>query len=207
MAVKPKSEFWATRVTRYLAWVSGGLLLVGCAGLITLDVITRSIFRRTVIESFELSSYAFAAAVTLGMAFTVSSKANIRIDLLTARLPRSVRIACDILGHLGIVLIASTLAWFAFATWEQSRALNAKSISTLQIPLVVPQGIWTAGLIWFALFACLIAWRAAWFLAKRDLAAVERLIGPVTLVEEIEQAGVATPPGQTTSEHKAGPTA
>ncbi|MGE0735453.1 MAG: TRAP transporter small permease subunit [Alphaproteobacteria bacterium] len=192
MAPKPETEFWATRLTRYLAWASGALLLLGCAGMITLDVVTRAIFGRTVIESFELSSYAFAAAVTIGLAYTIASKSNIRIDLLTTRLPRPLRIALDCLSHLGIVAIALALAWFAFATWDQSRALNARSISTLQVPLVFPQGVWLAGLIWFALFACIVALRVVALLARRRYNAVEQLIGPVTLSEEIEQAGVPT---------------
>jgi len=204
MAPKPESRFWATRLTRYLAWASGALLLFGCAGMITLDVITRAIFGRTVIESFELSSYAFAAAVTIGLAYTVATKANIRIDLLTRRLPRPLRIGFDCVAHLGIVAVALALAWFAFATWDQSRALNAKSISTLQVPLVFPQGVWLAGLFWFALFAVIVAVRVAILLVLRRYDAVEQLIGPASLSEEIEQAGVtakvdddgAKPPSQ-----------
>jgi len=184
-----KPEFWANRITRWLAWISGGFLLFGCAGLITLDVVTRYFLNRTVFESFELSGYALAASVALGMAYTISARSNIRIDLVSSRLPLRARIALDFVAHLGLTLLALVIAWYATQTWLQSQKLEAKSISILQVPLVVPQGIWLFGLCWFALFACLVAGRAAASLLRRDLAAVQSLIGPATLQEEIEQAG------------------
>lgn len=182
-------EHWAARISRYLAWASGALLLFGCAGLITLDVILRYIFNRTVVESFELSGYAFGAAIGLGMAYTISAKSNIRIDLVSNRMPPPIRALLDMAAHLGLVLVAVTIGWYALQTWLQSAKLDAKSITILQIPLVIPQGFWLAGLLWFALFAAIVALRAAAALARRDLKTVDALIGPATLREEIEAAG------------------
>lgn len=182
-------QSWAARLSRYLAWLSGGILLIGCAGSITLDVVLRYFLNRTVVESFEISGYAFAAAVALGMAYTVSCKSNIRIDLVANRLPLPLRAVLDLVAHLAILVVAGTIAWYALQTWLQSLKLDAKSISILQVPLVLPQGIWLLGLIWFALFAALIAWQSARLLLRGDLAGVQHLIGPATLREEIEQAG------------------
>ena len=53
----------AQRISRLFAWAAGACILFGCGLLVSLDVITRAIFRRGVIESFEISGYAFAAAV------------------------------------------------------------------------------------------------------------------------------------------------
>jgi TRAP-type C4-dicarboxylate transport system permease small subunit len=181
--------FRPAQISRYLAWLSGAILLFGCAGLITLDVILRFFLNRTVVESFEISGYAFAAAVALGMAYTVSCKSNIRIDLLANRLPLRARVMLDMVAHLAILVVAATIAWYALQTWLQSLKLDAKSISILQVPLVLPQGIWLLGLIWFALFAAVIAWHSARLLLRGELAAVQELIGPATLREEIEQAG------------------
>ncbi len=184
-----QQRFWAARISRYLAWLSGGILLVGCAGAITVDVVLRYFLNRTVVESFEISGYAFAAAVALGMAYTVSCKSNIRIDLLANRLPLLPRVILDLVAHLAIVAVAATIAWYALQTWLQSLKLDAKSITILQVPLILPQGIWLAGLIWFALFAAIVAWYAARQLMRGNLAGVQNLIGPATLQEEIEQAG------------------
>ncbi len=102
------------RISRVLAWVAGAIILVGCAGLITIDVITRYFFKRGMVESFEISGYALAACIGLGMAFTVTSKANIRVDILLDALPDPIRVLCDILASLSLTLIAVTLAWFTF---------------------------------------------------------------------------------------------
>ncbi len=185
--------FWAARVSRYLAWAAGAILLVGCAGSITLDVVLRYFLNRTVLESFEVSGYAFAAAVALGMAYTVACKSNIRIDLIARKLPRGPRVALDVMAHLAILLVAGTIAWYAGWTWAESLRLDAKSISSLQVPLVLPQGIWLLGLLWFAVFSLLVAGRSALLLLKRDIDGVAGLIGPATLEEEIEQVGA--PPG------------
>jgi TRAP-type C4-dicarboxylate transport system permease small subunit len=182
-------ESRAARISRYLAWLSGGILLVGCAGSITVDVVLRYFLNRTVVESFEISGYAFAAAVALGMAYTISCKSNIRIDLVANRLPLRPRVILDLVAHLAILAVAATIAWYALQTWLQSLKLDAKSVTILQVPLILPQGIWLLGLLWFALFAALVAWSAARLLWRGDLAGVQALIGPATLQDEIELAG------------------
>src|SRR5258708_3314668 len=85
---------WPQRVTRVLAWIAGPIILFGCGALSSCDVVTRAIFRRAVVESFEISGYCFAAAIALGFAFTVTQKSNIRVDILLASLPAGVRAGC-----------------------------------------------------------------------------------------------------------------
>jgi Tripartite ATP-independent periplasmic transporters, DctQ component len=94
------------RISRIFAWVAGAIILFGCAFLITIDVITRYFFKRGMVESFEISGYALAASIGLGMAFTVTQKANIRVDILLDALPDPVRIACDLVASLALALIA-----------------------------------------------------------------------------------------------------
>ncbi len=38
--------------------------------------------------------------------------------------------------------------------------MNAKSVSVLQTPMILPQGIWWVGLFWFACMAVLIPLQA-----------------------------------------------
>ena len=66
----------ATIMASWAAWAAGAIVLVGCSFLITIDVITRFLFKRGMVESFEISGYALAACIGLGLAFTVTSKAN-----------------------------------------------------------------------------------------------------------------------------------
>lgn len=178
------------RISRILAWAAGAIVLIGCSFLITVDVITRYFFKRGMVESFEISGYALAACIGLGLAFTVTSKANIRVDILLDIVPGRLRVVCDLLASLTLAVIAVALAWFAWGTLAQSWALNAKSISQLQVPMVIPQGVWFVGLFWFACMAVLIPVQAVARLIARDRAGFDALIGSLRVTEEIEQSGV-----------------
>lgn len=183
-------EPWPQRTSRVLAWVAGAVILFGCGGLITLDVITRYFLRRGVVESFEISGYALAAAVGLGLAFTVTTKANVRVDILLDLLPKPLRVVCDVLASLALALIALALAWFGWQTVGQSLAMSARSVSTLQVPMALPQGIWWVGIFWFACMAVLIPLQAMARLLRRDGPGFERLVGSLRVTEEISQAGI-----------------
>ena len=182
-------EPWPQRISRLLAWLAGAIILVGCAGLISIDVVTRYFFKRGMVESFELSGYALAAAIGLGMGFAVTQKANIRVDILLDALPDKLRVACDILASLSLAVLAMTLAWFAFGTLQASWTMNAKSVSTLQTPMVLPQGVWWVGLFWFACMSVLIPIQAVARLMARDRTGFDAMIGSLRVTEEIEQAG------------------
>jgi TRAP-type C4-dicarboxylate transport system permease small subunit len=179
------------RCSRILAWIAGAIILIGCGLLISIDVVTRFFFRRGMVESFEISGYALAAAIGLGMAFTVVSKSNIRVDLVLATLPVRARVVCDMLAALSLALIAGALAWHAFHTAQVSWAMGAKSVSSLQTPMAVPQGIWAVGIVWFAAMAVIISLQAAARLVAGDRAGFDALIGSLNVADEIEQAGVS----------------
>lgn len=184
------------RISRILAWIAGAIILIGCAGLITIDVVTRYFFKRGMVESFELSGYALAACIGLGMGFTVTSKANIRVDILLDALPDKVRIVCDILASLSLALVSLVLAWYCFGTLQQSWQMGARSVSTLQTPMVLPQGVWCVGLFWFACMAVLAPIQAIRRLAAGDRRGFDGMIGSLRVAEEIEQAGVGPASGK-----------
>ena len=73
------------RISRWLAWIAGAVVLFGCAVPITIDVLSRYFFNRSAVESFEISGFGLAACIGLGMAHTVTTKAHIRVDFLVAR--------------------------------------------------------------------------------------------------------------------------
>lgn len=186
----PESEPLVQRISRVLAWLAGAIILFGCSLPITIDVFARYFFNRGVVESFEISGYALAACIGLGMAFTVTSKANIRVDLLVKSLPFPLRALCDIAAAVALALVALALAWFTWGTLEQSWSMGAKSISHLQVPMIIPQGIWWIGLFWFAAVAVLIPIQAVIRLFKGNRDGFQHLIGSTAVTDEIVQAGV-----------------
>jgi TRAP-type C4-dicarboxylate transport system permease small subunit len=190
-------EPWPQRISRILAWVGGAIILVGCSGLITIDVITRYLFKRGMVESFEISGYALAACIGLGLGFATTSKTHIRVDILLDAFPRPVRVAFDLLASLSLALLAIALAWFCWGTLAQSMAMNAKSVSTLQTPMALPQSIWWVGIFWFACVAALLPVQAVLRLMAGDGPGFDALIGSLRVAEEISQAGVEQAPPAT----------
>lgn len=187
-------EPWPQRISRILAWAGGAIILVGCSGLITIDVITRYLFKRGMVESFEISGYALAACIGLGLGFATTSKTHIRVDILLDAFPRPVRVAFDLLAALSLALLAVALAWFCWGTLAQSLAMNAKSVSALQTPMALPQSIWWVGIFWFACVAVLLPIQAVLRLLAGDSRGFDALIGSLRVAEEISQAGVEQVP-------------
>lgn len=179
------------RISRWLAWAAGAIILFGCAVPITIDVAARYFLNRGLVESFEISGFALAACIGLGLGYTVTTKAHIRVDFLIARLPFPLRAACDLAAALCLALVAAALAWFALGMVTKSWELDARSMSLLRIPLVIPQGLWWIGLFWFACMAALAPILAILRLARGDRAGFEEAIGVADLGAEVEEAARA----------------
>ncbi|MDW4499384.1 TRAP transporter small permease subunit [Sulfitobacter sp. D35] len=176
------------RVSRWLAWLAGAVILFGCAVPITIDVAMRYFVGRSAVESFEISGYGLAVCIGLGMAHTVTTKAQIRVDFIAARFPFPIRAACDLLAASALALVAAALAWFTWGTLQQSWSMDARSMSRLRIPLYIPQGLWWLGLLWFACVAVLAPVQAVIRLMRGDRAGFEAAVGSADLNAEIDEA-------------------
>lgn len=176
-------------VSQVLAWVAGLLILVS-ALIVSIDVITRAVLRLTFLQSFELSSYAFAAAVTLGLAYTLVSRAHIRIEVVYVLLKPPLRVALDLVAIVTLAATAIAFAWFAAQTVLYTYDINAHSNTTLAVPLVVPQAFWLAGLVWFAITAIWLTVASVRHLLKGQPDRVSREIGVLALQEELEQTDI-----------------
>ena len=166
-------EHRVATVSRVLARAGGALMLAG-AVVVVVDVAARRLAGRTWLESYELTSYAFAVAVAASLAHALFAGAHVRIDVLHARLPAPARRALDVLAVALLGATAALLAWHAAGTLAQSIALGARSNSALGVPLAWPQALWAAGIGWFAV-ACAVAAAAT---ASRALRGVDTARAP-----------------------------
>ena len=181
------------RISLWLAWLAGAIIIFGCAVPITLDVASRALTGSTLVESFEISGYALAACIGLGMGYTVTTKANIRVDILTAKLPLRLRRTVDLIASVSLAVTALAMAYFTFDVLFDSYKLDARSVSTLQVPLVIPQSIWWLGLVWFATVAVLTPLYAVVRLFGGDAQAFDEALSNASLTDELEQIGMTAP--------------
>lgn len=161
---------------RALAWMAGALVLL-IALLVAGDVVARNLLGRTVFHSFEISIYLFAAALGFGMAHTLATAGNIRIDVVYRLFPRPVRRALDLLALASLAGLGLFLAWFAWRLTLVSQARGVTSTTTLAVPLAWPQAVWATGMTVFGLVGVVLTLRLAGLMAAGRWAEAEGMAG------------------------------
>ncbi len=184
----------ASAISRFGA-LAGGILLLMAAVLIGFDIILRAGFSRTIGGADELSGYALAIATAWGLSFAALNRAHIRIDSLYERCPSWLRAMLDLLSLVGFIVFAGLVSWYALGVLIQSVASGTRSISALAVPLVIPQAFWVVGLAFLMLVLLLLLVEALIAWARKDAAALARLIGAKAVQEEIKEEVDQAAPG------------
>lgn len=177
-----------TQVSRWLAWAGGAALLLS-AVLISVDVVTRAIWKVAYLESFELSTYAFAISTAMGLSYALVSKAHVRIEVVYVLFPPRARAWLDVFAYCGLSLVVLTLLYWCAQTFWGNVQSGARSNSSLALPLKWPQGLWLLGIAWIALLSTLLAARGLWLCLGGRASEAHGLLGVVTLEEEIDAGG------------------
>ena len=177
------------RISRVLVWI-GGVLILGSAVLVTVEVVLRKIANYSIGGADEISGYAFAVARSLGFAYALFERAHIRVDALLVILPRGLRIALSFLGLALLVGFAAVITWQAFALVGDTLDHGSRSITSMRVPLAIPQIPWLLGWAFFVLSGTVLLLAALWTLFRGDPAQTERMIGVKTMDEQIKDETV-----------------
>jgi len=173
----------AQTASRFGLWLGGALILLS-ALVIGVDVVLRKALALSVGGADELGGYALAIGTAWGLSAALLDRNHIRIDSLYLLFPDWLRAALDILGLLAFSAVFGLIGWHAIGVVDQSLTAGSRSMSALQTPLALPQGIWLAGLGLFLAVAALLLVRALTMLGRRDVVGIVRLIGVRTAKEE-----------------------
>lgn len=143
--------------TGYLA----GVLFVLLAFFVTYDVLARKwgalLGLPTTRVTDELSGYILALAATWGFAYTLTTDAHVRVDVLFPYMGRRLRPAMDCMALLLMGLFASILSWKIWVLVADSLQSGMRSSTYLLTPLYIPQGILGVGFSLLALAAISMA--------------------------------------------------
>lgn len=172
------------RFSRWLTWF-GGILLIGSALLVTVDVITRKLFNWTLGGADELSGYAFCMATALALSYALFERAHIRVDFLYRMFPEWLRRISDLLGLLmllGFALIATTMIFYLVA---DTLKFGSRSITPLRTPLIYPQAVWLFGWAFFCFTCLLLAAATVQRIIIGDNTGAAQLAGVKSLDEQI----------------------
>ena len=166
---------------------AAGWLLVACAVLICVEVLGRKV-GFSLGATLEISSYILAISISWGLARALSERQHVRIDLVVSRAPLRLRQYLHAAALIAMLAWGLLLAYGAVTLVMESYDFGATDRSTLTIPLVGPQGLWAAGIVFFVLFVTLLLAEVVLNLLADLPDHVERLMGPRTLQEEAQEA-------------------
>jgi TRAP-type mannitol/chloroaromatic compound transport system permease small subunit len=128
------------------AWLIVPLILAMCW-----EVAARYIFNAPTIWAYELAYILTGSGWMLGMAYTLSKGAHIRIDVLTGRWPPRRKALVDIAGY--VLLLLPFLLWVIFALDDRVIASFKSGEKTGQSAWNPP--IWPFRAVFLASFVCL----------------------------------------------------
>lgn len=171
------------QIAATLALVAGVAIAI-LAVLISVDIFGREVLGVSVQGTDEIGGYVLAFVGSLGMALTLLRRGHPRIDLFFRFFPRIVQDVLHVLAQATMAGFAIFLAWHALGEFRVTLRFGSVTNTPLQTPLWIPQGVWVAGMAFFALTACVTTAHAL-LLLFTDRAAISRVYGPPTVDEEV----------------------
>ena len=180
----------AATISRGGAIVGGALLLLASV-TICIDIFLRYAFSLTVGGADDLSGYALAIASAWGFSTALLSRSHIRIDTLYVRVARRARATLDLVSLACFALFIGLVTWHAWGVFAQSYVSGSRSLSAIEMPLVIPQALWFAGLAFCLAVALLLLARGLVAYATGRLEELFALIGSKSAVAEAKEEIIA----------------
>ena len=181
----------AEGISRVGAIIGGAMLLIASL-VICVDITLRYTISKTLGGPDELSGYALAISSAWGFSAALLSRSHIRIDTLYVRVRTRVRAALDLLSLVTFASFIALITWHAWGVVRQSWDSGSRSLSELETPVIIPQALWFAGLVFFVMVALLLLARSLHAVLTGDLPKLFELIGSKSAVAEAEEEVRAT---------------
>lgn len=165
--------------TRMVA-LAGGYLLLGFALMVGVEVICRKFLGFSLQGVDEMGGYVLAITTAFALSYALLRGAHTRMDLVLTRLPAQAQAVLNTLAAAATTAFAVFMAWRALATLLESIAYQSRASTPLQTPLWLPQSIWLAGLVTFALVSAGLTTAACIHLLRGDIRRVNAFAGTKT---------------------------
>ena len=174
---------WFGSIARVCAIVAGWALMAISVAM-CVEILGRKYFGFSLKGLDEIGGYMLAGVCAFGFAYTLSTRSHMRVTLLFPYVSAAVQALLNVFAMLTLAAMAAFCAWRGGFEVLDVLTSGKHSNSPLQAPLWVPETIWLAGMVLFAVGAILMAWHAL-SLLFRDRALLNRIYGPQSLEEEI----------------------
>ena len=165
---------------KYLGYLCGlELLLLGF--FITYQVAARNLDWPRAPGTDVMSGYVLGMAATWGLAYTLRSDANVRIDVLLPLMGPRVRAVADFVAVMGLAFLAYIVTWKMWGDVINSYQLNQYSNDYPRTPLFFPKAFIATGysLLLLATLQMLLS-----TLAEKWLPTIHKLMGGADISRE-----------------------
>lgn len=139
-----------------------GVIFLALSAVVTVETLARKLFNYSLQGADELGGYSLAIGSTIAFSLALMGRNHIRVDVFHEMFPRRVKAA---LNWLSIVLLAGVAVLFvavSFRVLSESLEYRSTAQTPWATPLILPQSLWYAGLVIFALVGIGYATRASW---------------------------------------------
>jgi len=98
------------RAALWFAWLGSAVALLG-AGMVVVSIVGRALLARPIQGDVEITQFAIALAISLGLPWCQWRRANIIVDFFTQKLCAAVTRRLDAAGCLLVASMCALLAW------------------------------------------------------------------------------------------------
>jgi len=175
-----------TRLETVLATVFG-VIFLGLAVIVTIETLSRKLFNISLQGADELGGYALAVGSTIAFSLALIGRNHIRVDVFHEKFSPRVQALLNWISMVSLAVFALFIAWVAFKVIQDTTAYRSTAQTPWATPLIIPQSVWYAGLVIFALVGCGLAWRATQLFLRGDIARLNRDFNPKSAKEELKE--------------------
>jgi TRAP-type C4-dicarboxylate transport system permease small subunit len=134
----------------YASGVVAGVCVVAILLVVCAEVVLRQ-FRQSMLVTDEIAGYLNAAAVFLGLAYTLRSGGFIRVEVVYDALPRQMRRAAAWVFTTIATLFTGVILYYAIQHVAYAFVQDTRAVSVLGTPEWIPQSVMVVGLLVLAL--------------------------------------------------------
>ncbi len=175
-----------THIENVLAWVFG-TVFVSLAVVVTVETLSRKLFNISLQGADELGGYALAVGSTIAFSLALMGRNHIRVDVFHEKLPLRVQAFLNWFAITSIAAFGMFVAWVATKVITDTLAYGSTAQTPWATPLILPQSVWYAGLVIFALVATGYALRATGLLLTRRIDDLNHDFHPKGAKEELKE--------------------
>lgn len=173
-------------IENVLAWIFG-TVFIALAVVVSVETLSRKLFNVSLQGADELGGYALAVGSTLAFSLALMGRNHIRVDVFHEKFPLRMQAFLNWFSIASIAAFGIFVAWVATKVITDTMAYGSTAQTPWATPLILPQAVWYAGLVIFALVATGYALRATGLLLSRRIDVLNHDFHPKGAKEELKE--------------------